>query len=301
MSRPATAATGTPRPLPPRRSRAPRSSTSRARGATRRAPRLEAALAPAARARSPPKVALVPAPDATRAPLPGAPPSLDFDHHPLLAIWEVTQACDLACQHCRACATPARDEAELNTAEGLRLLDAVHAMGTPVVVLTGGDPAKRPDLPALVAHGADGDVRALATVLGVQYSRVGPRDFTHSNVITVVDPRGLVARQVEGLDLQLVARSVDELAQLGAHHGEHDERALASRALEDRPRRLLGAHAGVEAKLGARVGELEERRPHDLLGRLACGIGEHIDGPDSFAHATDSFDAALSGARVPYP
>jgi 3-oxoadipate enol-lactonase len=53
----------------------------------------------------------VPAPDAARAPLPGAPPSLDFDHHPLLAIWEVTQACDLACQHCRACATPDRDAA----------------------------------------------------------------------------------------------------------------------------------------------------------------------------------------------
>ena len=99
-----------------------------------------------ARGRAPPNVVFVPTPD--------APPSLDFEHHPLLAIWEVTQACDLACQHCRACATPARDEAELSTAEGLRLLDTIHAMGTPVVVLTGGDPAKRPDLPALVAHGA---------------------------------------------------------------------------------------------------------------------------------------------------
>jgi len=85
---------------------------------------------------------------------PNAPLHLEFDHHPLLAIWEVTQACDLACQHCRACATPGRDPQELSTDEGRRLLDTVHAMGTPVVVLTGGDPAKRPDLPALVAHGA---------------------------------------------------------------------------------------------------------------------------------------------------
>ena len=193
-------------------------------------------------------------PDTARSPRPGAPPSLDFDHHPLLAIWEVTQACDLACQHCRACATPARDEAELSTAEGLRLLDAIRAMGTPVVVLTGGDPAKRSALPALapaarartrfvlvtfdpgtdtperlralaaergmdlsrwsLVRGADGDVRALATVLGVQYSRVGPRDFTHSNVITVVDPQGVVARQVEGLrqPVDAAARAIEALS-----------------------------------------------------------------------------------------
>lgn len=76
-----------------------------------------------------------------------------FDRHPLLAIWELTRACDLACAHCRACATTERDRGELSTAEGKRLLDDLAAMGTPVVVLTGGDPAKREDVPELVAHG----------------------------------------------------------------------------------------------------------------------------------------------------
>lgn len=78
---------------------------------------------------------------------------LAFDDHPLLAIWEVTQACDLVCAHCRACATPHRDEAELSTHEGKALLDRFAAMHVPLVVLTGGDPAKRPDLAELVAHG----------------------------------------------------------------------------------------------------------------------------------------------------
>ena len=65
-----------------------------------------------------------------------------------------------------------------------------------------------------LVRGADDDVRALATVLGVQYSRVGPRDFTHSNVITVVDPRGLVARQVEGLrqPVDAAARAIESLS-----------------------------------------------------------------------------------------
>jgi radical SAM protein len=73
--------------------------------------------------------------------------------HPLITIWEVTQACDLACVHCRACAVSDRNPNELDTREGCALLDRIAEMGTPIVVLTGGDPAKRPDLVELVAHG----------------------------------------------------------------------------------------------------------------------------------------------------
>jgi radical SAM protein len=80
--------------------------------------------------------------------------AMAFDDHPLLAIWELTQACDLVCAHCRACATTERDTGELTTAEGKRLLDTIAAMSIPLVVLTGGDPAKRPDLVELVAHGS---------------------------------------------------------------------------------------------------------------------------------------------------
>ncbi len=79
--------------------------------------------------------------------------ALDFDDHPLIAIWEMTQACDLVCQHCRACATPRTDPRELSTAEGKSLLDEIARMGTPLCILTGGDPAKRPDLVELVRHG----------------------------------------------------------------------------------------------------------------------------------------------------
>jgi len=76
-----------------------------------------------------------------------------FDDRPFIAIWETTQACDLACTHCRASARPERDRAELSTLEGMHLLDALAAAKVPLVVLTGGDPAKRPDLLALVRHG----------------------------------------------------------------------------------------------------------------------------------------------------
>ena len=79
----------------------------------------------------------------------------NFDERPFIAIWETTQACDLACVHCRACAQPARSPQELTTAEAKRLIDEIAAMEVPVFVLTGGDPLKRPDIFELVQYAAE--------------------------------------------------------------------------------------------------------------------------------------------------
>jgi radical SAM protein len=72
---------------------------------------------------------------------------------PYITFWETTRACDLACKHCRASAQALRDPRELSTEEGQRLLAEIKLMGCPLVVLTGGDPAKRPDLLELVEYG----------------------------------------------------------------------------------------------------------------------------------------------------
>jgi radical SAM protein len=77
---------------------------------------------------------------------------VDFQRAPFLVIWETTQSCALACRHCRASARPWRDPSELTTAEGRELIEQVAAMGTPLLVLSGGDPVNRPDLFELVRH-----------------------------------------------------------------------------------------------------------------------------------------------------
>lgn len=78
---------------------------------------------------------------------------LDFRRSPLLAFYEVTQACDLACLHCRACAQAQRSPAELSPSAALSLIDQLTEFpAPPLLVLTGGDPLKRPDLEQLVAH-----------------------------------------------------------------------------------------------------------------------------------------------------
>ena len=79
----------------------------------------------------------------------------DASERPFIVIWEVTRACQLVCTHCRADAIRSRSPFELTTNEGRQLLDDLASFGAPrpLVVLTGGDPFERPDLPELVAHG----------------------------------------------------------------------------------------------------------------------------------------------------
>ncbi|NLV07362.1 radical SAM protein [Haloarcula rubripromontorii] len=93
--------------------------------------------------------------------------NLDLDEQPLVLIWEVTQACELACKHCRADAQPRRHPDELSTTEGKALLDQAREFGEgQLVVLSGGDPLAREDLPALVDYGTERGLRMTMTPSG---------------------------------------------------------------------------------------------------------------------------------------
>jgi radical SAM protein len=92
--------------------------------------------------------------------------SIDFNESPFIIIWETTQACDLACLHCRASAQPNRDRGELDTAEAKRLLDTARQFGHPLFVLTGGDPLKRDDTVEIVRYGTSIGLRMAMTPSG---------------------------------------------------------------------------------------------------------------------------------------
>ncbi len=80
----------------------------------------------------------------------------DFGKAPLMFYYEVTQACDLLCEHCRASAQPLADPHELTGEQSRALLDQVATFPQPpVVVFTGGDPLKRADLYDLIRHARD--------------------------------------------------------------------------------------------------------------------------------------------------
>jgi AdoMet-dependent heme synthase len=88
---------------------------------------------------------------------------INFNEKPFIVIWETTQACDLVCAHCRACAQPARSPRELSTTEAESLIDEVARMEVPVFVLTGGDPLKRPDIFKVVGYASQRGVRISLT------------------------------------------------------------------------------------------------------------------------------------------
>lgn len=64
----------------------------------------------------------------------------------------MTQACALACRHCRAEAAPEPHPMELTFEEGVAFLRQIPDFGNPLpqLILTGGDPLARPDLYKLI-------------------------------------------------------------------------------------------------------------------------------------------------------
>ncbi len=105
-------------------------------------------------------------------------PRVDTSRRPVVVVWEVTQACSLACRHCRADAQEACHPAELSTAEGRALLHSARQFGEDqLVVLSGGDPMVREDVIDLVEYGTDLGLRMTLTPSGTE--RLTPPRLQH--------------------------------------------------------------------------------------------------------------------------
>jgi radical SAM protein with 4Fe4S-binding SPASM domain len=63
-----------------------------------------------------------------------------------IIFWNLTNRCNLACSHCYINAHPgAKRDDELSTAEMKAVIDDLAAMGTPLILLSGGEPLVRND------------------------------------------------------------------------------------------------------------------------------------------------------------
>jgi radical SAM protein with 4Fe4S-binding SPASM domain len=91
--------------------------------------------------------------------------ALDRAARPILAVWEITLACDLACGHCGSRAGRARPD-ELTTAEALDLIDQLADLGVVEVVLIGGESYLRADWCQLIEHIAARGMQPLITTGG---------------------------------------------------------------------------------------------------------------------------------------
>ena len=92
-----------------------------------------------------------------------------------VVVYNCTARCNLACAHCYSASTAAAPGDELSTPEAKRLLDDLAALGTPVVLFSGGEPTLREDLPDLVAHAAGAGVRAVISSNGTTITPAAAR------------------------------------------------------------------------------------------------------------------------------
>jgi radical SAM protein len=91
--------------------------------------------------------------------------SHSYSDQPMLVYWEMTQACGLACRHCRAEAVSTPHPNELTFEEGKSLLHQIAAFNhpTPHLVFTGGDPLRRKDLFDLIDEARSLGIKASIT------------------------------------------------------------------------------------------------------------------------------------------
>ena len=98
---------------------------------------------------------------------------LDIKKAPWTAIWETTQACDIACLDYGDCIQPGPDPLELTTQEAEQLVREVAGLQPRIFLMTGADPLKRADLEHLVGYAV---FRGLRPVLALRATPLLTRD-----------------------------------------------------------------------------------------------------------------------------
>lgn len=179
---------------------------------------------------------------------------------PFVVVWNVGIHCNMSCPHCYAAAAAEPSPHDLDTREGLRLLDEMARAGVRVLIASGGEPLLRRDLFELLAHARD---------VGI-----APQLSTNG---TLIDAE--VAERLSGCGVGYVGVSLDGLNEWNdAYRGMQGgfERAVAG----VRHARAAGMRTGIRTTI--------TRRNVDQIDGVAA-IAEEC-GADRFyvSHLVDS-------------
>lgn len=99
-----------------------------------------------------------------------------------LVAWETTRNCNLSCQHCRASATMGPYSGELDTKAAYTLLDQIHEVGNPIIILTGGEPLLRDDIYDIAKYGTDIGLRMVMAPNGTLITRENAQKLYASGI-----------------------------------------------------------------------------------------------------------------------
>jgi radical SAM protein with 4Fe4S-binding SPASM domain len=98
---------------------------------------------------------------------PGQPPPRPIERKPVV-VWNCTRRCNLRCAHCYSASgsEPAPDE--LTGDEARAMIDDLAAFGCPALLVSGGEPLLRADVPDLIAHARAAGLRTVLSTNGTR-------------------------------------------------------------------------------------------------------------------------------------
>lgn len=117
-------------------------------------------------------------------PLPHKKDTLQEDNkQPLrLVAWEITRNCNLSCIHCRAAATNGPYTGELDTPSAMALVDEIAETGSPIIILTGGEPLMREDIFEIAAYGTEKGLRMVMAPNGTLVTEENAKKLKDSGI-----------------------------------------------------------------------------------------------------------------------
>ena len=168
---------------------------------------------------------------------------------PRLIAWEITRRCSLRCRHCRASAQDRTYENELTREELKSVMQSVATLGSPILILTGGEPMLRDDL---------ADIASDARDLGLK-----PVVATCGTLLTEASAQKLLESGVERISV-----SID-----GADENAHDTFRGVPGAYQDLMRGIAAArHAGLPFQVNTTVTRRNADTLEEILANaIACG------------------------------
>ena len=83
-----------------------------------------------------------------------------------VVVWTSTRRCNLHCAHCYTDSHDKQYAGELTTTEALAMVDELAAFGCPVLLISGGEPLRRPDVLDVAAHAVVNGMRVVLSTNG---------------------------------------------------------------------------------------------------------------------------------------
>lgn len=84
-----------------------------------------------------------------------------------IVVWNSIRRCNLRCMHCYADSRDQDYDGEINTNEGLKLIDDLAEFGVPTLLFSGGEPLLRNDIWTLAEHARARGIRTVLSTNGI--------------------------------------------------------------------------------------------------------------------------------------